>query len=298
MESRDRPYPPFDLANRVSSIEGTPDPYEAYEARGLDTRRSLERLLPDDWSFAGTRCLDFGCGAGRTLRQFLPEAEVAELWGVDIDRPSIDWLVEHLSPPLHAQQVGVHPPTRFADQSFDLAWAISVFTHLTDESLPWLLELHRVLKPGGLLMASYMGRHNHAAFVDEEWDESRIGMNVLRADQSWDIGGPMVLMSDWWVEAHWGRAFEVVDRIDNVQGQTWALLRRRDVELTLEDLERPADDVREVRALRHNVAQVARDERRMAGDAVERLEGSRTWRLTRPAREAARLARGLRDRRS
>jgi hypothetical protein len=35
-----------------------------------------------------------------------------------------------------------------------------VFTHLSGNSAAWLLELHRVIEPGGLLMASYMGKYN------------------------------------------------------------------------------------------------------------------------------------------
>ena len=58
---------------------------------------------------------------------------------------------------------------------------------------------------------------------------------------------------------HWGRAFELVARPSNVHGQTWPLLRRRDVEATVEALERPSADPREYEALRNNVRQVERD---------------------------------------
>lgn len=97
----------------------------------------------------------------------------------------------------------------------------------------------------------------------------------------------MVLMSDWWVRAHWGRAFEVL-RIHSV-GQSWALLRKRDVELTVEDLEAPEDDPREVAALRHNLRQVQRE--------VERAQAAATLssRITRPLRAAGRAARSLRS---
>ena len=159
-------------------------------------------------------------------------------------------------------------------------WAISVFTHLTDASLPWLLELHRILRPGGLLIATYMGRWTSDALAGEPWDEDRIGMNVLRHANGWDEGGPMVLMSDWWVQAHWGRAFEIVEVAPLVHGQSWALLRRRDVALTAADLERPADDPREHAALRHNLRQVQREIEALRRD----YERSFSWRVTRPLR--------------
>jgi SAM-dependent methyltransferase len=277
------PLPPLHLADRVLSLEGWDDPYEAYVRLGADTKAELLALLGDDWAFDGRRLLDFGCGAGRTLRHFLGEAETCEVWGADIDAASVEWLQGALCPPLHALRCGVEPPLEL-EPGFDLIWAISVFTHLTDTSPAWLLELHRLLKPGGLLMASYMGRWNSEVLAGEPWDEDRVGMNVLRHDQGWEHGGPMVLMSDWWVREHWGRAFEIVAVTPQVHGQSWALMRRREVSLTVADLERPADDPREVAALRHNVQQLQR-ELELRGDEVRReYEDSRSWRLTRPLR--------------
>ena len=284
------PHPPLELANRVSSLEGYPDPLAAYELLGAETRAALLSLLPDDWTFGGKRVLDFGCGAGRTLRHFLQEP--AELWGVDIDAPSIEWLAASLSPPLHVARAPADPPLAFEPASFDLIWAISVFTHLTDTSLPWLLELHRLLAPDGLLIASYMGRWNSEALAGETWDEDRIGMNVLRHHQGWDSGGPMVLMSDWWVHAHWGRAFEIVDVAPQVQNQSWALMRKRDVALTTEDLERPSDDPREYAALRHNVRQLQREIERVVDEVRTEYEGSVSWRATAPLRALRRFRPG------
>lgn len=258
--SSDLPYPPFELANRVIALPSDDlAGYIHYEMQGRDTRRQLMELLPDDYSLDERAMLDFGCGAGRTLRQFHDEAEHgARLVGCDIDRDSIAWLQANLCPPLEAVRSDVDPPLPFPDGSFDFIWAISVFTHLTDSSASWLLELHRLLKPDGLLMASYMGEFNSRQVTGETWDPDRIGMNVLRHDQGWDLGGPMVLMSDWWVDEHWGRAFEILDR-KPCAGQTWPLLRKRDVNLTPDDLMAPGDDPREHAALRHNITQLQQE---------------------------------------
>lgn len=298
--SADRPYPPLELAHRVLSLDGRGDPIAAYEELGAQTKTALLDLLGADWSFDGTRVLDFGCGAGRTLRHLLPEAEAgAQLWGVDIDAPSVAWIERNLCPPLSVRRCAAAPPLDFESGSFDLAWAISVFTHLTDESVPWLLELHRLLKPGGLLVATYMNAGHSQLFAGEPWDEDRVGMNVLRHDQPWDAGGPMVLISDWWMREHWGRAFDVL-RVAPVHGQSWALLRRRDVRLTPEQLTAPGADPREHRALRHNLRQVQRELELAHGptEAATRreYEESRSWRLTRPLRAAAAVARMARRR--
>ena len=54
--------------------------------------------------------LDFGCGSGKVMRHFLPEAARCELWGCDIDERSVDWINAELHPPLHAFANGEVPP--------------------------------------------------------------------------------------------------------------------------------------------------------------------------------------------
>jgi SAM-dependent methyltransferase len=215
------------------------------------------------------------------------------------------------SPPLHALQCGYTPPLEFEDASFDLAWAISVFTHLTDNSIPWLLELHRLLKPGGTLIATYMGRRHFEILTRDPWDEDKVGMTVLRHNHPNDQGGPMVMMSDWWIRAHWGRAFEILHIEPEIHNQSWAVMRRRDVQLTAADLERPDDDPREYLALRENlrltqrelvVAQeeledVRQEHAAALSDIRREYEDSLSWRITRPVREGRQLLRSLRSRR-
>ncbi len=162
-EARDReqaaPLPPRPLALRA----GVPDPADvlaSYRAVGRDSRTTLLQLLGPEgagFEFAGTRVLDFGCGSGKVMRHFLPEAEVCELWGCDIDKPSVDWINAALNPPLHAFANGDTPPLDQPSGSFDLVWSVSVFTHLTDRWAGWLAELHRVLRPGGLAIISFLG---------------------------------------------------------------------------------------------------------------------------------------------
>jgi SAM-dependent methyltransferase len=263
---------------------------------GRETKDAILRLLPEDWDLKGKRVLDFGCGSGRTLRHFLKEAHEGEFWGADIDGPSVEWINRNLSPPLHGWKSAQGPPLGLEPGSFDLIWAISVFTHLPPmTSLQWLLELHRLLTTDGLLIATYYGRWNSEYLAGEEWDDDRIGMNVLHHHRSWSFGGPDVLMSGWWVRAHWGRAFEILNELSRFHNFTWLLMQKRDADLTPEDLERPEDDPREYAALRHNLRQVQHEvEWLTAGrDQLEasirrEYEDSLSWRLTRPLREAGR----------
>jgi hypothetical protein len=108
------------LALRVYALDGGSDPGAAYLELGAQTKRQIVGLLPDDWSFEGKRVLDFGSGAGRTLRHFADEAERAEFWGCDIDGPSIEWMRQNLCPPFHAGQTISVPPLALEHGSFDL----------------------------------------------------------------------------------------------------------------------------------------------------------------------------------
>src|SRR5919197_1261539 len=102
---------------RVGRIDD-PDVAAGYEHIGRHSRARIERLLPAPWSWEGKRVLDFGCGAGRTLRQFRSEAEHAEFYGCDIDGPSIDWLDAHLSPPFHVFRNSEAPALPHPDDFF------------------------------------------------------------------------------------------------------------------------------------------------------------------------------------
>lgn len=273
MNGVELPLPPTELLDRVGEVGGRP---VVYEFIGRQTREEILALLPRGWTFEGKRILDFGCGAGRTLRHFVSEAEVAEIHGCEIDAPSVGWLEEHLSPPFHVFRNDEAPPLALESESFDLVWAISVFTHLTDRWADWLLELHRVLRDGGLLIATILGPELadelHPAVPDGRLPAAtpagdRIGMNVLHFGRSWDLGGPATFHSEWWIREHWGRAFDILELredgfipVQDWRGQGVVLLSKRRGAPTVEELERvDLSEPRELAALRHNVRQLHRE---------------------------------------
>lgn len=240
------------------------DAREAFQNEGARLRQVVQRSLPKGWRFDGKRVLDFGCGSGRVLRQYLGEAQRAEFWGCDIDGPSIAWLAENLSPPLHCFQNGREPPLRFEEGSLDLIWAMSVFTHIENWS-PWLLEMHRVLRADGILIASFLGEGMWAPLVGEPYREDEVGMTVLR---HWLDAGADVLHSEWWLRAHWGRAFEVlsVEHPPRTAGgsvnvaHSYITLRKRPVAVTPAELEwRDPAAPRELAALDTNLRVLRRE---------------------------------------
>lgn len=124
-------------------------------------------LLP-----GGGSVLDIGCGCARTAR-FLLLARNIQYVGIDVFGPSIAWSNREVAPlgggrfsfvhldahSEHYNPAGAMKPENvvfpLADSGMDLAFAASLFTHLLEPAAArYLAESARVLKPGGLLVAS------------------------------------------------------------------------------------------------------------------------------------------------
>ena len=79
---------------------GVPDVESTYLPIGQGQKSTVVELVGPEWSWEGRRVLDFGCGAGRSLRRFLDEARLAEFHGSDIDEEMVSWVRNHLCPPI------------------------------------------------------------------------------------------------------------------------------------------------------------------------------------------------------
>jgi len=145
--------------------------------------------------------LDFGCGCGRVTRYWYDfPGSVA---GTDLDARAIAWCRENL-PFARFETNGLAPPLAFPDASFDLVYALSVFTHLTaDLQLAWRDELRRVLRPGGLLLVTTHGRSYVPRLTAEERKRFERGELVVR----WGEVAGSNLCSAYHPEAYLREAF-------------------------------------------------------------------------------------------
>jgi SAM-dependent methyltransferase len=143
------------------------------------------------------------------------------------------------------------PPLPHADASFGEIEARTAFTHLTDDWAEWLLEARRLLSDGGRLIVGLASPGDFERLTGAGWDDGRLGMTVLSALDG--RGRRVVFHSEWWLRAHWGRAFEVVSIGGDEDRRV--VLTTGGGQLTPEDLRRPEPgDERELEAARANAS--------------------------------------------
>ena len=100
------------------------------------------------------RLLDVACGTGRTLHQIARTHPTMRLWGVDLSPAYVRAArkrLEHVSELTLAVENGERLP--FADGTFDIATSVYLFHELPAAVRRNVVrELHRVVRPGGLVV--------------------------------------------------------------------------------------------------------------------------------------------------
>ena len=130
---------------------------EEYLASGRRDVESMRRVLSEGGIVLSScrRVLDLGCGSGRMLRWL--DGAGAEVWGSDVSAPHIVWCQQNLSPPYRFLTNTSCPHLPFESGYFDLVYAGSLFTHISELLEAWLLEIRRLLRAGG---AAYVTIHD------------------------------------------------------------------------------------------------------------------------------------------
>ncbi len=140
-------------ANRVSY---SPENDLAYIQSGQRERDAIGRVCAQHGiELESTRdILEWGCSTGRVLRHFADLPDKTRLWGCDIDEGSIDWAQRHFEGRFRFFSTTLEPHLPVADSSFDFIYGISVFTHISHNIDTWLMELRRIVRPGGAVLVT------------------------------------------------------------------------------------------------------------------------------------------------
>jgi SAM-dependent methyltransferase len=152
--------------------------------------------------------LDFGCGCGRVLRQW-NNTQGPRFHGTDYNPELIRWNQQNL--PYDVRLNRLQPPLPYSKASFDLCYAISVFTHLPEQMQePWLAELHRVLKPNGILIVTLSGEGDLIRATPEEQKTFYEGRLLVLDGEYAGTNLCGVYHPEAYVRKTWSRYFEIL----------------------------------------------------------------------------------------
>lgn len=213
-----------------------------YLRSGTRDAQTVMKLLQNGGYRAesGRRFLEFGCANARVLRHFQPWAEAGEGWGVDINSAPIHWCQQNLSPPFHFAVSTTAPHLFFEDRYFDFVFCMSVFTHIDDLMMSWLLELRRIIQSGGYLVATFHDEKT-CEYIDShpgrplaksvaKFPQFRVfresEMQMISLGRDWHS---QVFYKRAYLQRTLGRYFELVDIAEKTMGghQSMYLLRKR-----------------------------------------------------------------------
>lgn len=155
--------PPWSLRNSVGAAD-------RFEAAGQEMNDLLIKLVDVKKK---KYILDVGCGCGRVALYLARSGFQGIYWGMDIYDKQITWAQKNISiqyPNFHFYKANLYnrlynPQGKikskdyffpFPDNSFDLIFFTSVFTHLTkDDTKQFIKETQRLLKKDGLSFMTF-----------------------------------------------------------------------------------------------------------------------------------------------
>ena len=203
--------PPAELMVRVTGV-ASPEHFLAGGALGRDVITAVLARNGVTMAQLGA-VLDFGVGCGRVARHW---AELpAEVHGCDYNPVLVEWCRRNLGH-VRAAVNRLQPPLPYDDARFDLVYALSIFTHLTEpQQRAWIAELRRVTRPGGHVLFTTHGPTMR--FGDPHWPTPAIRARL-------DAGELVVVLPDHagrnactalhppiWVERHMLEGFELCE---------------------------------------------------------------------------------------
>jgi SAM-dependent methyltransferase len=174
------PFPPARLA---FDAYGHVD-HRIYFETGERDARMIADIVNRDVPGERVRVCEWGCGPGRVIRHLHKALRhrTVEIFGTDYNDTTIESCRANL-PQITFRRNELSPPLPFGDGILDCVYALSVFTHLSEaKHFEWMRELHRVLRPGGILILT---THSDAAadrLLPAESEAYAAGKLVVRGD--------------------------------------------------------------------------------------------------------------------
>jgi SAM-dependent methyltransferase len=154
--------------------------------------------------------LDFGCGVGRVIRHW----HGPTLHGADYHPDLVAWCQASL-PFAKFQVNAIGGPLDARDESFDFAYALSVFTHLTEPLQRfWMNELLRVLRPGGYLFLTTHGEFYLDRLSLDEQAAFHAGRSVIHNARKDGSNNVAVFHPESHVRQSLAKGYEVLEFVE------------------------------------------------------------------------------------
>jgi len=199
--------------------------------------------------------LDLGCASGRVLRHFAIGGRGLRLYGADINRNNLAFVRRYLPETLICLQNTIVPPLPLEENSIDFLYGLSVFTHIHDFEEAWLLDIRRMLKPGGAALLTFHSERTWTElkpthFLFKHFSATSHRVEFLRRDpvefepgilgsempdgkvvfvmKDYPVNNTNVFCSHDYIRRMWGRVLEVDSFYSKVHGthQDGVVLRK------------------------------------------------------------------------
>lgn len=155
--------------------------YKKYYNGGLNMAKYLVNQFKNHINLKDISILDWGCGPGRIIRH-MPAivSNNCKFFATDYNANSIDWCSKNL-PNIKFNKNELSAKLPYQDNSMDIIYGISIFTHLSKKMhYEWFNELHRVLKPNGIMLLSMQGDNFKVKLTQKELQQYNQGEIVVR----------------------------------------------------------------------------------------------------------------------
>ena len=156
-----------------------------------------------------SRVLDFGCGTGRVIRHF-SSLKGPAFFGCDYNPRVVAWDRANLTFAEFSQN-SLSPPLPYETRFFDLCYSVSVFTHLPEYmQRPWIEELARVVRPGGILALTLSGRADTVRLTPAEQSRFERGELIVLDPSLAGTNMCAVYHPPEWVRREWSDIFKLL----------------------------------------------------------------------------------------
>ena len=155
--------------------------YEKYYKGGKESALWIKEKIERHIDLKNKRILDWGCGPARIIRH-LPEmvGNDCQYFGTDYNPVTIKWCSSKIEG-ITFNRNNLNPPMTYVDNSFDVIYGISIFTHLSAKNHEsWAAELYRILQKNGILMITSHGQAFEEKLTSSEAKRYNEGKLITR----------------------------------------------------------------------------------------------------------------------